>query len=95
VDKENFLRQMIEVEPSSMPSYKYALMYIRDSLSDKGLGMKFVPFLMNYDKHIKPYVPSDYSVDVISKSLNAYCYTNKGKCYIKILKKDNSWVEVP
>ena len=93
-NKDNFLRLMIETDPKSMPKYKFGLLTIRESLSDKGLGMKFVPFLMNYDKHIKPFIPLDIDIKASNKELNAYCYTNKDKCYIKILKEDNTWQEL-
>lgn len=66
-------------------------MYIRDALSEDGLGLDVVPFLMQYERHVKPYLPEDVaeSINASTKALNVYAHTEKNKVTICILLEDN------
>lgn len=93
------MRYLVKSTPDSIPQgseLQYTIMYLRDSLSESGLGLHIAPFLMNFKKHIKPYIPKGIVSNVRDDlDINAYAYTEKKTCRICIWKKDGTWMELP
>lgn len=92
VETQVFLSYLVKTKDSSL-----TIQYLRDSLSENGLGLSVVPFLMKYETHIRPYIPSDERtrIDAMGvyseKDINAFAYTEKKNCVIQIELKDGSW----
>ena len=100
VDKQVFLQSLIEAKSDMYPQMKYLIRSLKEEyLNEKGLGMTFIPFLMDFQTHVAPYVSREYretiSKQVNEASLNAYCYTEKKQLHIYVWKKDESWIQIP
>lgn len=105
-DKDKFLRELIEKRKELGPTEGYTIQYLCDYLSQDGLGMSPISFLMNYKKQIEPYLPGDYVKQLNDKKLsdaplNAYMYTvkekgqQKQKGIIKVWMDDGTWETIP
>lgn len=99
-EKDLFLRYLVETDVDTLDPESdnfYTIMFLKDSLSEDGLGLHNVPFLMKYKKHIEPYIPSDVreKIDAKDMEINAYAFTENNTCNICIWQKDNTWYRLP